>query len=121
MAGHDLSSAFSHTLRRLFRDAPNRRGLGRKAPPARPDRPPRRVRPRLEALEDRVTPATFATTTFADGVTGGGTVATLRDAVLAANQDTGTATDTIQLSAGTIRSASSTSATATIPSAGKAT
>ena len=92
MAGHDLSSAFPHALRRLFRDTRDR---------LRPAGPPRRVRPRLEALEDRVTPATFATTTFADGVTGGGTVATLRDAVLAANQDAGTDTDTIQLSAGT--------------------
>src|SRR6516164_9594448 len=80
MARHHLSTAF---------------------PPARPAGLPRRARPSLEALEDRINPSTFTPTMFTDGVTGGGTVATLRDAVLAANQDTGTATDTIQLSAGT--------------------
>lgn len=60
----------------------------------------RRVRPRLECLEDRITPTTFTPTVFTDGVNTG-TVQTLRDAVLVANNDSGTDTDTIQLQAGT--------------------
>jgi hypothetical protein len=91
MARHNLSSAFSHGLRRLLRGAPSRhsrRELGRKAPPARP---------RLEALEDRVTPTTFTTTTLADD----GTAASLRGAILRASDDAGTAADTVQLQAGT--------------------
>lgn len=62
---------------------------------------PSSQRPRLEWLEDRLTPTTFIPTSFSDGVSGGGAVNTLRDAILAANNDTGTATDTIQLAAGT--------------------
>jgi hypothetical protein len=50
----------------------------------------------VERLEDRSVPATFTTTTFADGVG----IGSLRDAVLSANADTGTATDTILLNAG---------------------
>jgi hypothetical protein len=46
-------------------------------------------------------PTIFTPTVFTDGVSGGGQVNTLRDAVLAANQDSGTDTDTIQLAAGT--------------------
>ncbi len=64
----------------------------------RHDRTPRaRIVPRLEVLEDRLTPTTFTPTVFTDNLTGG----TLREAVINANSDTGTATDTIQLSAGT--------------------
>jgi hypothetical protein len=48
-------------------------------------------------LEDRITPASFAPTTFADD----GTANSLRGAITQANNDTGTATDTIQLQAGT--------------------
>lgn len=55
------------------------------------------VRPRLEALEDRITPTVFTPTTFADD----GTAGSLRQAVINANNDNGTAMDTIQLSAGT--------------------
>jgi hypothetical protein len=54
----------------------------------------------LEALEDRLTPTTFTPTVFTDGVTGGGQINTLRDAIIAANNDPGSATDTIQLAAG---------------------
>src|SRR5689334_1568160 len=61
--------------------------------------PRRRLRPRLEALENRITPTTFTPTSFTDGVSGA--VNTRRDAILAANADTGTADDTIQLKAGT--------------------
>lgn len=61
----------------------------------------RSLRPRLESLEDRITPTTFAPTQLSDGVSGGGVVKTLRDAVLAFNSDSGTAADTIQLAAGT--------------------
>ena len=96
----DLSSGFSCTLRRLFHDAPARRARrapGRKASPPRPSGPPRRPRPFLEALEDRITPTTFTPTTFADD----GTANSLRGALTQANADTGTATDTIQLHAGT--------------------
>ncbi len=62
----------------------------------------RGVRPRVEALEDRITPTTFTPTVFTDGVPGF-QVNTLREAVLAADNDgsPGTGTDTIQLSAGT--------------------
>jgi hypothetical protein len=44
-----------------------------------------------------VVPSTFTPSTFADGVG----IGSLRDAILAANADTGTAPDTIQLQAGT--------------------
>lgn len=82
---------------RLFRLRPTT--TGRRRPPSPPS-PRRSLRPRLESLEDRITPTTFAPTLFSDGVSGGA-VQTLRDAVLAANNDSGTATDTIQLAAGT--------------------
>ena len=100
MARHSLSSAFPPALRRLFQGTPDRRsrrGTGRGSSPSRPAGLSRRVRPRLEALEDRVTPSTFTTTTFADD----GTAGSLRGALAQANSDTGTATDTIQLQAGT--------------------
>src|SRR6516225_6923810 len=100
MARLGLSSASFPALRRLFRDAPSRHARpqsGRKGSSARPAGPPRRVWPLLEALEDRVTPTTFTTTTFADD----GTAASLRGAILRANDDAGTAADTIQLQAGT--------------------
>jgi hypothetical protein len=58
---------------------------------------PTPIRPRLEVLEDRLTPTVFTPTVFTDGATGG----TLREAIINANNDPGTATDTIQLSAGT--------------------
>jgi hypothetical protein len=45
--------------------------------------------------------AEYEQTVFTDGVSGGGQVNALRDAVLAANQDSGADTDTIQLAAGT--------------------
>jgi hypothetical protein len=50
----------------------------------------------LEVLEDRLAPAVFTPTVFTDGTEGG----TLREAVIKANLDNGTDTDTIQLSAG---------------------
>jgi hypothetical protein len=65
----------------------------------RHDRTLRAIRPRLEALEDRITPTLFTPTVFTDGV-GAGT-GTLRQAVIDANSDAGAATDTIQLAAGT--------------------
>ena len=79
----------------LPRGLAGRHGARPKTAPAR-----RMPRPRLEALENRITPTTFTPTAFTDGV-GGGAVNTLRDAILAANADTGTADDTIQLKAGT--------------------
>jgi hypothetical protein len=81
----------------LFSPRPAATGRRRAQTPRRPHRPPR---PRLEWLEDRITPTTFTPTELSDGVSGGA-VNTLRDAVLAANNDTGTATDTIRLAAGT--------------------
>src|SRR5262249_51788819 len=57
-----------------------------------------RARPRLEQLEDRVTPAIFHVTTTADEVTPGGGVS-LREAIIAANTNPGP--DTIVLPAGT--------------------
>ncbi len=90
-----LSSDFSRALRRLFHGAPNRRARrqsGRKATPPR-------LRPYLEALEDRFMPATFTPTTFADD----GTAGSLRGVLTQANNDNGTATDTIQLQAGTYK------------------
>ncbi len=79
------------------------RWLGRSARKASPTRPVvwslRRVRPFLEGLEDRITPTTFTPSVLTDGVTGNPN-GTLRDAISAANADTGTATDTIQLAAG---------------------
>jgi hypothetical protein len=99
------SSAFSDCLRRLVFGAPNRharRELGRKAPSIRPtDSSRRRVRPCLEPLEDRITPTIFTPTVFTDGNSGSGQNGTLRDAIVAANDDTGTGTDTIQLAQGT--------------------
>jgi hypothetical protein len=67
--------------------------------PPRTSRAPRPSRPRLEQLEDRVTPTVFTPTVFND-VSGTGS-GSLRQAVIDANNDPGTATDTIQLSAGT--------------------
>src|SRR6516162_10240414 len=52
---------------------------------------------RVERLEDRTVPVTFTPTTFEDGVG----IGSLRDAILSANADTGTAKDTIVLQAGT--------------------
>src|SRR5262249_46197757 len=66
--------------------------------PAAPRKARARQRPFLECLEDRTAPAIFMPTTFADGGAGSGS---LRAAVIAANADTGTATDTISLSSGT--------------------
>jgi hypothetical protein len=63
------------------------------------DRAPQLIRPRLEALEDRITPTLFVPTVFTDGV--GADTGTLRQAVIDANNDAGTDTDTIQLAAGT--------------------
>ncbi len=83
MARHTLSAAFSPAFLRLFHDLPIRHA--------------RRVRPCLEALEERITPTTFTPTTFADD----GTMNALRGALTQANGDPGTATDTIQLAAGT--------------------
>jgi uncharacterized repeat protein (TIGR01451 family) len=62
---------------------------------------PRRIVPTLDYLEDRIVLTTYTPTVFTDGVSGGAQINTLRDAILAANADTGTATDTIQLAAGT--------------------
>jgi uncharacterized repeat protein (TIGR01451 family) len=63
----------------------------------------RRIAPKLEHLEDRTLLSNYTTGVFTDGVTGAPNNAnsTLRDAIIAANADIGTATDTIQLSAGT--------------------
>ena len=102
MACLGLPSVFVPAFRRLFYGAPNRRArraLGRNASSARAADPSRRrVRPCLEALEDRITPSTtFTPTVNTDGVSFNGQVNTLRDAILAANRDTGTGTDTIQL------------------------
>src|SRR5262249_29827519 len=72
-------------FRQLFARAS---GAARKAPA--------RFQPRLEGLEDRTVPSTV--TTFADGGAGSGS---LRAAIIAANADTGTATDTISLASGT--------------------
>jgi hypothetical protein len=54
--------------------------------------------PKIEPLEERCTPAIFKPTIFTDGGAGSGS---LRAAIIATNADTGTATDTIQLKAGT--------------------
>jgi hypothetical protein len=59
----------------------------------------RRLRPRLEVLEDRITPTTFTPTTFLDD----GTVNSLRGVLAQANNDAGTDTDTIQLAAGSYK------------------
>ena len=58
----------------------------------------RRVRPRLEALEDRLTPATFKVTTFADVVDPADRKLSLREAITRANDLSGP--DTIVLQAG---------------------
>jgi uncharacterized repeat protein (TIGR01451 family) len=60
----------------------------------------RRVFPRLDYLEDRTLLSTFTPTLFTDGVSTNA-VNTLRDAIIAANNDTGTLPDTINLAAGT--------------------
>ncbi len=65
----------------------------------RPSRIQRPIRLRLEQLEDRLTPTVFVPTVFND-VSGTGS-GSLRQAVIDANNDAGTGTDTIQLSAGT--------------------
>lgn len=54
--------------------------------------------PRLETLEDRITPTTFTPTTFLDD----GSANSLRGVITRANNDTGTDIDTIQLAAGTL-------------------
>ncbi len=60
-----------------------------------------RFRPYLEHLEERTLPSTFTPTTFGDGVSGDSQVNTLRNAVIAANQDTASSgTDVIQLQGG---------------------
>src|SRR5579871_6706725 len=105
MARLSLASAFSRAFCGLFHGAPNRRvrrALGHKVSSIRPvGSSRRRVRPCLETLEDRITPTqTFTPTVFTDGVSGNSQVNTLRDAILAANADTSTGTDTIQLQAG---------------------
>jgi CSLREA domain-containing protein len=74
-------------------------GKGNSSRKIRKGRPARPGRPALEALEDRTVPTTFVVTSFADSNAAG--AGSLRDAVLAANADAGTATDVIQLQAGT--------------------
>jgi CSLREA domain-containing protein len=58
-----------------------------------PRQRPLRRRPRLEALEDRMEPAVITVTTVADNSTVDGLVS-LREAIVAANTDTGTALGT---------------------------
>src|SRR5262249_37849082 len=58
----------------------------------------RRARLSVELLEDRIVPTIFKPTIFTDGGAGSGS---LRAAVISANADAGTSTDTIQLKAGT--------------------
>ena len=104
MARLDPPSAFSRALGGLFHGAPNRRArraLGWKVSSTRPaGSSRRRVRPRLEVLEDRVVPAGVIDVTTTSDVPLNqlqpGEV-TLRSAILQADDDTGTATDTIQL------------------------
>lgn len=91
-----ISSWLRQLSHHLFGPRPAAPRRGRRTPPL-----PCSVRPRLEVLEDRITPNTYTPTVFTDGVSSGGTVNTLRDAVLAANKDGGTDTDVIQLQAGT--------------------
>jgi uncharacterized repeat protein (TIGR01451 family) len=55
----------------------------------------------VEVLEDRTLPSTFTPTVVTDTTAAG--VVTLRDAIIQANADTGTADDTIVLAAGTYR------------------
>jgi hypothetical protein len=82
------------------------RDLDARPAPARPRRMRqtvsrrRMVRPPLGGLEGRLARALFTPTTFSDGIGSPGTVNTLRDAIIAANNDNGTDTDTIRLSAG---------------------
>ena len=82
-------------LRRLLFGTPSRKDKARKP------RHGNYARPGLELLETRVQPSgnTYTPTIFTDSNTPG--TGSLRDAVIAANADPGTATDTIQLSAGT--------------------
>ena len=51
----------------------------------------------METLEDRITPTTFTPTVATDGVSTNGQIKTLRDCILAANADTSSGTDTINL------------------------
>jgi hypothetical protein len=83
MAGQKSHRAHSIRARKRHCSAPSHRS---------------QATPRIEVLEDRCLPTTFTPTTFADGGSGSGS---LRDAVLQANADTGTASDMIQLKAGT--------------------
>jgi len=66
--------------------------------PARRTRPAASFRPRLEPLEDRATPATFAVTTALDVIDPADGKVSLREAVSRANEDPGA--DTIVLPAG---------------------
>src|SRR5262245_2020476 len=61
-------------------------------------KPQRRLRPRLEALEDRLTPATFKVTTTADLVDSADSKLSLREAISRANATPGL--ETITLKAG---------------------
>jgi uncharacterized repeat protein (TIGR01451 family) len=66
--------------------------------------PQQSARPRgatllLNPLEDRIVPTTLSPSVFTDSNTQG--VSSLRNAIIAANADTGTATDTINLRSGT--------------------
>jgi hypothetical protein len=63
--------------------------------------PTRKARPRLECLEDRAVPATFAVTTTLDEVNPGDGKRSLREAVSQANKHAGT--DAIVLPAGVFR------------------
>jgi hypothetical protein len=69
--------------------------------PPRRTRPAASFRPRLESLEDRATPATFAVTTALDVVDPADGKVSLREAVNRANKNTGA--DTIVLPAGVFK------------------
>src|SRR5262245_57306584 len=73
--------------RSLIRSLLSRR---RFAPGPRPRPPAARCRPAVEVLEDRVTPATLTVNSLADDTTTGNGLVTLREAIIAANTDTGT-------------------------------
>jgi hypothetical protein len=102
MARLGRSSPFSDGLYRLFYGAPNRRArreLGRKASSTRPaGLSRRRVRPCLETLEDRITPAPLSPTVFDDPK---GATDSLRGVITQANSEGAVGTVTIQLQAGT--------------------